>query len=93
MDFSDANKDIVATRAILIDNTDGWVPFTMAAGYRKDNLRKTPTYIVTTACASYKGDYFTGGEGPVLLVDEFSYIYDPMLLSEADREEFFSLFD
>ncbi len=93
VDFSESNKDIVATRAILIDNTDGWIPFTMAAGYRKDNLRKPPTYIVTTACASYKGDYFTGGEGSVLLVDEFSYIYDPMLLNAEDRAEFFSLFD
>ena len=94
VDFSDNNKDIVAFKALYSDSTNSkWVDFTLYAGYRKSNFRKAPTYIVTTACASYKGDYFTGGEGSVLLIDEFSYIYDPMLLSEADRAEFFSLFD
>lgn len=94
VDFSDNNKDIVAFNALYSDSTNSkWVDFALYAGYRKSNFRKAPTYIVTTACASYKGDYFTGGEGSVLLIDEFSYIYDPMLLSEADRAEFFSLFD
>ena len=40
------------------------------------DLARTPTYIVITACASKYGDYFTGGEGSVLLVDEFSLYYD-----------------
>ena len=94
VDFSDNNKDIVAFKALYPDSTDSkWVDFTLYAGYRKSNFRKTPTYMVTTGCASYKGDYFTGGEGSVLLIDEFSYIYDPMLLNAEDRAEFFSLFD
>ena len=94
VDFSDNNKDIVAFKALYPDSTDSkWVDFTLYAGYRKSNFRKPPTYMVTTGCASYKGDYFTGGEGSVLLIDEFSYIYDPMLLNAEDRAEFFSLFD
>ena len=94
VDFSDNNKDIVAFKALYPDSTDSkWVDFTLYAGYRKSNFRKAPTYMVTTGCASYKGDYFTGGEGSVLLIDEFSYIYDPMLLNAEDRAEFFSLFD
>jgi len=94
VDFSESNSDIVAYKPLYTDSTNSeWVDFTLYAGYRKANLRKTPAYIVTTACASYKGDYFTGGEGSVLLVDEFSYIYDPMLLNAEDRAEFFSLFD
>ena len=94
VDFSESNSDIVAYKPLYTDSTNSeWVDFTLYAGYRKANLRKTPAYIVTTACASYKGDYFTGGEGSVLLIDEFSYIYDPMLLNAEDRAEFFSLFD
>ena len=29
-----------------------------------------------SACASYLGDYFTGGVGSLLYVDEFEFVYD-----------------
>ena len=35
----------------------------------------TPKYVVISACASSLGDYFTGGVGSVLYVDEFEFIY------------------
>lgn len=94
VDFSSSNKDIVAHNVIEDGTTNGkWVPFTLYSGYRKDTFRKTPTYIVTTACASYRGDYFTGGKGSTLYVDEFEYVYDPMELNAQDRAKFFGLFD
>lgn len=34
-----------------------------------------PKYAVVIACASYKGDFFTGGVGSVMYVDEFQFVY------------------
>ena len=33
--------------------------------------------IVIVAAASKYGDFFTGGKGTVLYLDEFSFVYDP----------------
>ena len=40
------------------------------------DLTRKPTYIVITVCASKYGDYFVGGEGSTLFVDEFELFYD-----------------
>ena len=94
VDFSTANTSIIAHNALETGSTNGkWAEFTMYLGYRKNNFRKLPSYAITTGCASYRGDYFTGGEGSVLLIDEFEYVYDPMKLSAQDRATFFGLFD
>ncbi len=50
--------------------------FTIPLEYR--DLTREPKYIVITACASKYGDYFTGGEGSVLLVDELELEYDKL---------------
>lgn len=39
-------------------------------------LEKKPTYIIIVASSSKKGDYFTGGEGSTLWLDEFELVYD-----------------
>ena len=54
--------------------TDGFVEFTIPLEYR--NLERKPKYVVVSACASSLGDYFTGGVGSVLHVDEFEFLYD-----------------
>ena len=36
--------------------------------------------------ASRLGDYFTGGKGSTLWLDELSLVYDAGELSEADRQ-------
>lgn len=54
---------------------NGYEPFTIKLEYR-DTTRK-PSMIVIVAAASKYGDYFTGGKGSVLYLDEFSFIYDP----------------
>lgn len=56
------------------DTTDGFIEFTLPLEYR--DLERKPTYVVISACASYLGDYFTGGVGSLLYVDEFEFIYD-----------------
>lgn len=35
-----------------------------------------PKYAVVIACASYKGDFFTGAVGSVMYVDEFEFVYE-----------------
>ena len=52
----------------------GYEEFRIDLEYR--DLTRKPKYIVITACASKYGDYFTGGEGSKLLVDEFALVYD-----------------
>ena len=47
---------------------------------------RTPKYIVISCCASYLGDYFTGGEGSKLLVDEFELVYDQPLPEETPED-------
>ena len=42
--------------------------------YRYTN--RTPKYILVVATSSKYGDYFTGGEGSKLWVDEFELLYD-----------------
>jgi hypothetical protein len=36
-----------------------------------------PSYVVVSAAASRYGDYFTGGLGSTLYLDELEFIYDP----------------
>lgn len=60
---------------------NGYEPFTIKLDYR--DLTRRPTMIVIVAAASKYGDYFTGGLGSTLYVDEFSFVYDP---SELEAE-------
>ena len=74
--FVDLKNDpaIIALGTIESDvKTDGYVPFECVLEYR-DQVRK-PKYIVAVACSSLYGDYFTGGLGSVMYVDEWEFIY------------------
>ena len=62
-------------------NGNGYEPFTIKLDYR--DLTRKPTMIVIVAAASKYGDYFTGGIGSTLYLDEFSFVYDP---SELEAE-------
>ena len=74
------DKTIVARGVMNLDlsdiNGDGqadWVEFELPLEYRD---YRTPTYVIVTAASSYLGDYFTGGDGSVLLIDEFEFVYE-----------------
>ena len=54
---------------------NGYEPFTIKLEYRSKTRK--PTQIVIVGAASKYGDYFTGGKGSVLYLDEFSFVYDP----------------
>lgn len=53
---------------------DDWQEFEIPISYRSTS--KVPTYIQITAATSKYGDYFTGGNGAVLWVDQFSLGWD-----------------
>ena len=55
-----------------------------------DGKRYPPKYVVAVACSSLYGDYFTGGIGSVLYLDQFELIYDPAELTEDEYEKVFS---
>lgn len=55
-------------------STDGWQEFEIPLQYRATNRR--PSYIVISCAASRLGDFFTGGAGAVLYVDDFVLEYD-----------------
>lgn len=76
MDQTHNNKDIIAYAVYESGEDTG-------GQYREFNLEleywrpdATPKYAIVIACASYKGNYFTGGIGSVMYVDEFEFVYD-----------------
>lgn len=84
--FVDLNNDsgIIAMGKLESDEaTGGYREFVLPIEYR--STTRKPKYVVVVACSSYLGDYFTGGEGSVLYVDEFSFEYDATKLSDEQR--------
>ncbi len=51
-----------------------WTNIKVPMEYRVSDRK--PTYIIVTISASKYGDYFTGGEGSTLYMDDFSLIYE-----------------
>ena len=51
---------------------DGYKEFTLPIEYRSD---RTPTVVAIVCASSRYGDYFTGGDGTVMYLDEFSFVY------------------
>lgn len=51
-----------------------WIPFEFELDYKATN--RVPKYILITASASKYGDYFTGGNGSVLWLDNLELVYD-----------------
>lgn len=56
------------------ESVTAWTQADIVLDYRYTN--RTPKYIVVVASASKYGDYFTGGEGSKLWLDECELIYD-----------------
>lgn len=56
------------------ENVTSWKEFTLELDYRATNRK--PTYIVIVFSASKYGDYFTGGDGSVLQLDELELEFE-----------------
>ena len=76
--FVDVENDpsIIAFARLETDENSGgqYCEFTLPLEYR--DKTRTPKYVVIACAASYLGDYFTGGKGSTLYVDEFEFIYE-----------------
>lgn len=68
-----------------------YISFTLPLVYR-DNVR-VPEYVVIAGASSRYGDYFTGGFGSVLFMDEFEFVYDPSELTDEEYAAVFSKVD
>lgn len=55
-------------------DVDNYIPFEFELDYKSTS--RVPKYILLTASASKYGDYFTGGAGSVLYVDDLELVYD-----------------
>lgn len=73
VDF-EGDPSIIGYGKVVFDKeTTKYEKFTLNIEYRND---RTPKYVVIVASSSALGDYFTGGEGSVLYLDEFSFKYE-----------------
>lgn len=73
--FNPDSPEIIAYGELIRgSDTDGWVEFEIKLNYR--DTSRVPRYIQITCAASKYGDYFTGGTGACLYVDQFSLLYD-----------------
>lgn len=53
---------------------DNWIQFEFTLNYRSTS--RVPRYILMAASASKYGDFFTGGAGSILYVDDLELLYD-----------------
>lgn len=53
---------------------ENYIPFEFELDYKSTS--RVPKYILITASASKYGDYFTGGTGSVLYLDDLELLYD-----------------
>lgn len=75
IDFNhNTNSSIIGYGEKLFKSTDSkYNEFTIPIEYYSDS---TPTYVVVCGASSALGDYFTGGKGSTLYIDEFKFIYE-----------------
>ncbi|MDE5941596.1 MAG: PCMD domain-containing protein [Muribaculaceae bacterium] len=56
------------------ESIPGYIPFEITLDYRATD--RVPTYILIVGSASKYGDFFTGGAGSVLYLDDLELLYD-----------------
>ena len=73
--FDPEGDEVIAYGSMQHGQTiDQWTPFEFELKYKSTS--RVPKYILITCSASKYGDYFTGGNGSVLYLDDFELIYD-----------------
>lgn len=74
--FDKNSKDVVAYgEKVFTEATagDGLIEFTIPLDYHSTDV--LPQRLVITCSASFWGDYYSGGAGSVMYVDDFEFIY------------------
>ncbi|MDO4320613.1 MAG: DUF4493 domain-containing protein [Bacteroidales bacterium] len=75
--FDKNASNVIAYGEIIFNEAtagDGMIEFEIPLTYNRTNVK--PTYIMCTASASIGGDYFVGGEGSTMWLDDFELIYE-----------------
>lgn len=73
LDRKDPN--MIAFGEMMVGKTvENWTTAEITYDYR--SLTRTPRYIIVVASASKYGDYFTGGVGTKMWVDNFELVYE-----------------
>lgn len=73
--FDSGSSSVIAYGELIRgSDTNGWEEFEIELNYRSTS--RVPTYLQITCAASKYGDFFTGGAGAVLYVDQLSLEYD-----------------
>ena len=75
--FFDVNDPSVIAYGELEDGTGTngkYREFTINLEYR--DLERIPTHVLVVATASKYADYFTGGEGSLMYIDEFEFLFE-----------------
>ena len=70
----DAPEVIAYGKMEQSDGVSSWVPFDFELNYRSTS--RVPRYIIVCASASKYGDYFSGGTGATLYLDDLKLVYD-----------------
>ena len=71
------------------EKSDTYQPFLIPIEYREGMTDVIPSYIIVACASSRYGDYFVGGVGSTMYVDEFELIYDPAELSPEEFDKVF----
>lgn len=73
--FNSNSPEIIGYGELVLgSDVPDWTEFEIKINYRSTS--RVPRYIQITSAASKYGDYFTGGTGTVLYVDDYSLLYD-----------------
>lgn len=73
--FDKNDKNVIAyTELISGTESSSYQEVELPLTYRYTN--RTPKYMVLVATSSKYGDYFTGGEGSTLWIDDFELVYE-----------------
>lgn len=74
--FDKNAANVIAYGELIFDKAtdgEGLVEFEIPIDYRSD---KKPKYLMLTASSSLDGDYFQGGEGSTMYIDDFTLVYE-----------------
>lgn len=59
-----------------VRTNDQWKEFNIPLKYKEQFFDEKPTHLIIVCSSSKYGDYFTGGEGSILYLDDFELIYE-----------------
>lgn len=73
--FDPEAPEVIAYGKVEWDSdVTSWTQFEVTLDYKSTS--RVPRYILCTASASWLGDYFTGGNGSILMLDDFELMFD-----------------